>query len=382
MADKWKHGVRRAGQRAPLPGRRRGRRPRRRAQDAPRQRCNAGVLTSVGRRRDRQVGLRAAASRWSTTPTRRSTRVLDEDAAAARGSARRPKGFVVLELGRRRLGALLHEDAGRDARRPARSSSCSPGRATPKPVEIWKSAGFNPVPLPSTEIADRAPDRPRSRRLDAPPQVAVISQYYKQREEHDGPEVGAAARARRSSTRSTWDEDPRRRQAGAPRGAAGGGRAAPGRRSGDAESSDVAAMKKRGLTVVAGRRARRSELWRTDGRERPTRGSAATIVPADGVRRGAAGPRRVPREDGGRGAGRGADDVEAPWRLRRPASRVAARARRSCLARRRRPARSIDAVGRPLGGFHVPGAGRLPPAAHALARVRRRPASRRARAST
>jgi len=44
-------------------------------------------------------------------------------------------------------------------------------------VETWRSAGFNPVPLPATEIAT-ALQTGLVNALGAPPQVAVISQYY------------------------------------------------------------------------------------------------------------------------------------------------------------------------------------------------------------
>jgi TRAP-type transport system periplasmic protein len=44
-------------------------------------------------------------------------------------------------------------------------------------VEIWKSAGFNPVPLPATEIATSL-QTGLINALGVPPQVAVISGYY------------------------------------------------------------------------------------------------------------------------------------------------------------------------------------------------------------
>ncbi|HWX24191.1 MAG TPA: TRAP transporter substrate-binding protein DctP [Vicinamibacteria bacterium] len=45
-------------------------------------------------------------------------------------------------------------------------------------VELWKSGGFHPVPLPSTELAT-ALQTGLVDTLGVPPQVAVISQYYK-----------------------------------------------------------------------------------------------------------------------------------------------------------------------------------------------------------
>ena len=47
----------------------------------------------------------------------------------------------------------------------------------PTSLEIWKAAGFNPVPLPSTEIAT-ALQTGLVEAFGAPPQVAVITQYY------------------------------------------------------------------------------------------------------------------------------------------------------------------------------------------------------------
>src|SRR5512135_1005025 len=44
-------------------------------------------------------------------------------------------------------------------------------------VEVWRSAGFNPVPLPSTEIAT-ALQTGLVEALGTPPQVAVISQFF------------------------------------------------------------------------------------------------------------------------------------------------------------------------------------------------------------
>jgi len=44
-------------------------------------------------------------------------------------------------------------------------------------LEIWRSAGFNPVPLPSTEIATALQTGLVSA-VPVPPQVAVITQYY------------------------------------------------------------------------------------------------------------------------------------------------------------------------------------------------------------
>ncbi|HXT49546.1 MAG TPA: TRAP transporter substrate-binding protein DctP, partial [Thermoanaerobaculia bacterium] len=46
-----------------------------------------------------------------------------------------------------------------------------------KSVEVWRSAGFNPVPLPSTELST-ALQTGLVEALGSPPQVAVISQFF------------------------------------------------------------------------------------------------------------------------------------------------------------------------------------------------------------
>lgn len=123
-------------------------------------------------------------------------------------------------------------------------------------VEVWRSAGFNPVPLPSTEIAT-ALQTGLVEALGSPPQVAVISQFFA-----NAPYMtdfrwqlllGATL-----ITKSSWEKLPAdlrpellriSQQAGAKLR----------KEVRDAEARDVAAMKKRGLTVVPVSAAQKAE---------------------------------------------------------------------------------------------------------------------------
>jgi len=143
-------------------------------------------------------------------------------------------------------------------------------------VEIWRAAGFNPVPLPSTEIAT-ALQTGLVNALGAPPQVAVITQYYNHARNMTDLEwqllLGATI-----VTKSTWERIPADMRPALLEAAREGGRRlqAEIRRTGE---KDVLAMQKRGLNVVPVD-ARARELWRqtAEGMYRRIRGA---IVPAD-----------------------------------------------------------------------------------------------------
>ena len=86
------------------------------------------------------------------------------------------KGFVVLNWAD---GGWVHfftqkPVAVPDDLRPLKLFSWA---GDPQSVDVWRSAGFNPVPLPSTEIAT-ALQTGLVQALGSPPQVAVISQYF------------------------------------------------------------------------------------------------------------------------------------------------------------------------------------------------------------
>jgi len=143
-------------------------------------------------------------------------------------------------------------------------------------VEIWRAAGFNPVPLPSTEIAT-ALQTGLVNALGAPPQVAVITQYYNHARNMTDLQwqllLGATI-----ISKATWEKIPADLRPALLDAAREGGRRLQEeiRNSGE---KDVLAMRKRGLNVVAVD-ARAREAWRktAEGMYPRIRG---TIVPAD-----------------------------------------------------------------------------------------------------
>lgn len=114
-------------------------------------------------------------------------------------------------------------------------------------VEVWRSAGFNPVPLPSTEIAT-ALQTGLVQALGSPPQVAVISQYFNHAKNMTDLRwqllLGATL-----ITKATWEKIPADLRPGLLEATreAGSRLQAEIRAS---EQKDVEAMKKRGLSVI------------------------------------------------------------------------------------------------------------------------------------
>jgi TRAP-type C4-dicarboxylate transport system substrate-binding protein len=143
-------------------------------------------------------------------------------------------------------------------------------------VEVWRSAGFNPVPLPSTEIAT-ALQTGLVNALGSPPQVAVITQYFVNAKNMTDLRwqllLGATL-----ITKSTWEKIPadiRPAMLEATREA--------GRRLQEevrqSEGRDIEAMKKRGLTVVPVSPRQKAEWYKlTEAMYPKIRGP---IVPAD-----------------------------------------------------------------------------------------------------
>lgn len=118
----------------------------------------------------------------------------------------------------------------------------------PRGIEVWRSAGFNPVPLPSTEIL-AALQTGRVNALGCPPQVAVIAQYYNHAKNMtDLPWqllLGATV-----LSKATWEKIPAdARAALRDAGREAGLRMQAAIRQSSAR--DVEAMRKRGLNVVA-----------------------------------------------------------------------------------------------------------------------------------
>jgi TRAP-type transport system periplasmic protein len=142
-------------------------------------------------------------------------------------------------------------------------------------TEVWRSSGFDPVPLPSTEIVQSL----RAGRVDAlgaSPQVALIAQYYTQAPHMtDLPWqilVAATVIDRETWERIPADARPALRQAAL----AAGRRLQAAMRAGG--TRDVDAMKARGLRVVAVPSAARSR-WESLAREMYPR-LRGGIVPA------------------------------------------------------------------------------------------------------
>jgi TRAP-type C4-dicarboxylate transport system substrate-binding protein len=142
--------------------------------------------------------------------------------------------------------------------------------------EIWKSAGFNPVPLPSTEIST-ALQTGLITALPASPQAAVVLQWFNQAKNMTDLRwallLGATVIKKDVWERIPADVRPALLQAAQE---AGTKLRAEVRASGD---RDVEAMKKRGLTVVALDDAARKQ-WQTilEGTYPQIRGK---LVPAD-----------------------------------------------------------------------------------------------------
>ena len=123
-------------------------------------------------------------------------------------------------------------------------------------VEVWRSAGFNPVPLPSTEIST-ALQTGLVEALGAPPQVTVISQYFNHAKYMTDLRWQLLQGAT-IITKATWEKIPADlRPALLKASQDDGARLQKDVR--DSEARDVDAMKKRGLTVVPVSAAQKAE---------------------------------------------------------------------------------------------------------------------------
>jgi TRAP-type C4-dicarboxylate transport system substrate-binding protein len=146
----------------------------------------------------------------------------------------------------------------------------------PDAVDVWRSAGFNPRPLPSTEIAT-ALQTGLVEALGSPPQVAVISQFFTNAKYMTDFRwnllLGATL-----ITKQTWEKIPAdvrpalmqvTREAGVRLQ----------KEVRDAEVRDVEAMKKRGLTVVPVSAAQRAQWQKLTESLYPT--IKGKVVPAE-----------------------------------------------------------------------------------------------------
>ena len=185
------------------------------------------------------------------------------------------KGFVVLNWAD---GGWVHFFAQKPVAVPddlkAQKLFSWAGDATS--VDLWKSAGFNPVPLPSTEVAT-ALQTGLVNALGCPPQVAVISQYYNYAKNMtDLPWqllLGATV-----INKTVWDKMPADVKPALLQAARESGTRlqAEVRKTGD---RDVEAMKKRGLNVVAVD-AKAREQWKKTAESLYPKIRGA-VVPAD-----------------------------------------------------------------------------------------------------
>jgi TRAP-type C4-dicarboxylate transport system substrate-binding protein len=123
-------------------------------------------------------------------------------------------------------------------------------------VEVWRSAGFNPVPLPSTEIATGL-QTGLVEALGSPPQVAVISQFFNHAKYMTDLRWQLLQGAT-IITKAAWEKIPADLRPEMLRIAQDAG-ARLKKEIRDAEATDVDAMKKRGLTVVPVSAAQRAQ---------------------------------------------------------------------------------------------------------------------------
>ena len=130
----------------------------------------------------------------------------------------------------------------------------------PESVELWKRAGFHPVPLPSTEIST-ALQTGLVNALGCPPQVAVITQYYNHAKNMTDLNwqllLGATV-----INKSTWEQIPAAVRPALLEAAREAGRRLQDEVRHNGEK-DVEAMRKRGLNVVTVDDQARAQWLRT-----------------------------------------------------------------------------------------------------------------------
>jgi TRAP-type C4-dicarboxylate transport system substrate-binding protein len=143
-------------------------------------------------------------------------------------------------------------------------------------VEVWRAGGFNPVPLPSTEIAT-ALQTGLIEALSTPPQVAVISQFFNHAQNMTDLRwqllLGATLITRKAWDRIPADVQPAIREATEEAGAR------LRKEIRDAAAKDIEAMKKRGLNVVPVTEAQKGEWQKLTEKLYPE--IRGRVVPAD-----------------------------------------------------------------------------------------------------
>ncbi len=198
--------------RAPVSGRCRRRRSRRRAQDAPGH-AERWAPHVGGSRRGGPLRLRPRRAD-DVQLLRRGVLRPRQDETAPRSEPRR-QGLRGPQLGGRRLGPLLHPEARAGARRPQGSQALHLGRRQPSRRNL-ALGGLQPRAAPFHRDRDGAPDRPRQcpgRPATGGGDLPVLHQ----RPEHDRPAM-AAPPGRDADQQEHLGEDPGRRSAQAARG--------------------------------------------------------------------------------------------------------------------------------------------------------------------
>jgi TRAP-type C4-dicarboxylate transport system substrate-binding protein len=234
---------------------------------------NAGVLTSVGVAEiDKSVYALGVPMMYDSYEE--VYYVLDKMRPRLEASLE-SKGFVVLNWAD---GGWVHFFAQKPVAVPddlkAMKLFSWAGDATS--VDLWKSAGFNPVPLPATEMAT-ALQTGLVNALGCPPQLAVISQYYNYAKNMTALPwqllLGATV-----INKTVWDKVPADLKPALLQAAreAGTRLQQEVRKTGD---RDIESMRKRGLNVVAVD-AKARELWKKTAESLYPRIRGA-IVPAD-----------------------------------------------------------------------------------------------------
>ena len=234
---------------------------------------NAGVLTAVGMAEiDRSVYALGVPLMYSSYEEVYD--VLEKMRPRLEASLE-AKGFVVLNWAD---GGWVHFFAQKPVATPddLKAMKLFSWNGDSQSLDVWRSAGFNPVPLPATELAT-ALQTGLVTALGSPPQVAVISQYYTHaRNMTDLPWqllLGATI-----INKSTWEKIPADVRPALLEAARDAGKRLQEeiRKSGD---RDVEAMKKRGLNVVKVDAKAREQWQKTAESLYPkVRG---TLVPAD-----------------------------------------------------------------------------------------------------
>jgi TRAP-type C4-dicarboxylate transport system substrate-binding protein len=185
------------------------------------------------------------------------------------------KGFVVLNWAD---GGWVHFFAQAPVAAPddLRAQKLFSWAGDAEAVEVWRSAGFNPVPLPSTEIAT-ALQTGLVTALGAPPQVAVITQYFMRAKNMTAMRwqllLGATL-----ITKAAWEKIPADVRPALLEAARADGKRLQAEIRGS-EEKDIVEMQKRGLNVVPVD-AKARALWQKTAESLYAR-IRGPIVPAD-----------------------------------------------------------------------------------------------------